>query len=79
MATELRLKQLLWDSMGDWDVLYKSWDEADFMKLDPEEVTSTTMKYLKSVTQLEKGLPSNNVVPILRYKVDQMRAIVSYL
>ena len=78
LFTELRLKRLLWTSLGEWEMICKAWDEADFSKLDPDEVTATTMKYLKSVTQLEKGLQPNNVVPLLREKVDEMRAIVSY-
>lgn len=57
-------------------MLSKKWDEAEFATLDPEEITATTMKYLKSVTQLEKGLLPNDIVPRLRQKVDDMRSIV---
>jgi len=31
------------------------------------------MKYAKTVMQLEKGLPPNSVVPILKEKVEGMR------
>ena len=31
------------------------------------------MKYAKTVVQLEKGLPPNGVVPILKEKVESMR------
>ena len=37
-----------------------------------------TMKYAKNVMQLEKGLPPNGVVPILKEKVDLMRERVSH-
>ena len=40
-------------------------------------MNSTTMKYAKSVMQLEKGLPPNNVVPKLKEKVETMRERVS--
>ncbi|KAH9281795.1 Dynein heavy chain 6, axonemal [Echinococcus granulosus] len=76
LFTELRLKRLLWTCMSEWETICKAWDEVEFSNLDPEEVTTTTMKYLKSVTQLEKGLPPNSVVPILRQKVDEMRVIL---
>ncbi|VDN15336.1 unnamed protein product [Dibothriocephalus latus] len=79
VSTELRLKQLLWDSITEWDEKQQKWMEADFLSLDPEEVSGTTMKFNKTVTQLEKGLPPNNVVPLLKYKVDKMRVMVSVL
>nr|KAI8751817.1 dynein heavy chain 6; axonemal-like isoform X3 [Biomphalaria glabrata] len=44
-----------------------------FMNLEPEEVTSTTMKYLKTVQMLEKGLPPNDVVSMLKKKVEVMK------
>lgn len=65
--------------MSEWETICKTWEEAEFSNLDPEEVTATTMKYLKSVTQLEKGLPPNSVVPTLRQKVDEMRVIVGLI
>jgi len=42
-------------------------------------MNSTTMKYAKSVMQLEKGLPPNAVVPVLKEKVEVMRERVSLL
>lgn len=35
------------------------------------------MKYAKSVMQLEKGLPPNGVVPMLKERVETMRDRVS--
>jgi len=45
--------------------------------MDPEEVSGTTMRYNKTVFQLEKGLPPNSVVPKLKAKVDSMKDKVS--
>jgi len=45
--------------------------------MDPEELNTSVMKYVKAVLQLEKGLPPNGVVPILKEKVESMRAKVS--
>ena len=36
-------------------------------------MTQTTVRYSKCVMQLEKGLPPNGVVPILKGKVNLMR------
>jgi dynein heavy chain len=50
--------------------------------VDPESLNTNVMKYVKTVMQLEKGLPPNSVVPILKEKVDKMRhkvrQIISY-
>ena len=47
--------------------------QAPFETLDPELLSSNTMKYGKSVSQLEKGLPPNGVVPQLKLKVEDMK------
>ena len=41
--------------------------------MDPEEVSGTTLRYIKTVVQLEKGLPPNSVVPKLKQKVESMK------
>ena len=47
--------------------------QCDFDSLDPEELSSTVGRFGKSVHQLEKGLPSNHVVPKLKERVEGMR------
>jgi len=47
--------------------------QVPFDTLDPEAMNNTTLKYAKSVMQLEKGLPPNQVVPMLKEKVETMR------
>uniref|UniRef100_A0A8D0GTF0 Dynein axonemal heavy chain 6 n=1 Tax=Sphenodon punctatus TaxID=8508 RepID=A0A8D0GTF0_SPHPU len=73
VCAELRLKQLLWDSLSEWEVLQAEWMECKFDTLDPEQLNSQVSKYAKFVNQLEKGLPPNNVVPRLKDKVEKMR------
>jgi dynein heavy chain, axonemal len=46
--------------------------------MDPEELSATTLRFSKSVFQLEKGLPPNGVVPKLKEKVEQMRDKVRF-
>ncbi|XP_060075174.1 dynein axonemal heavy chain 6-like [Ylistrum balloti] len=70
---ELKLKELLWTAIDDWDKLLLDWTTVPFETLDPEAMNATTMKYAKSVMQLEKGLPPNQVVPVLKEKVEEMR------
>ncbi|KAK9408021.1 dynein heavy chain 6 axonemal [Crotalus adamanteus] len=73
VCAELKLKQLLWDSLSEWSVLEEDWMESKFDSLDPELLNGQVSKYAKFVNQLEKGLPPNNVVPQLKDKVEKMK------
>ncbi|XP_070598423.1 dynein axonemal heavy chain 6 isoform X2 [Erythrolamprus reginae] len=73
VCAELKLKQLLWDSLSEWAVLEEDWMESKFESLDPELLNGQVSKYAKFVNQLEKGLPPNNVVPQLKEKVEKMK------
>ncbi|XP_066474528.1 dynein axonemal heavy chain 6 [Tiliqua scincoides] len=73
VCAELKLKQLLWDSLCEWEVLQETWMECKFDNLDPELFNTQVTKYAKFVHQLEKGLPPNNVVPRLKEKVERMK------
>ncbi|CAF4792041.1 unnamed protein product, partial [Rotaria magnacalcarata] len=46
----------------------------DFNKLDHEQLTGIVNKYGKNVYQLERGLPPNQSVPILKEKVESLRS-----
>ncbi|KAM6202366.1 dynein axonemal heavy chain 6 [Rhynchocyon petersi] len=73
VSAELKLKQLLWDSISEWDNLQQEWLQSKFDSLDPEVLNAQVTKYTKFVTQLEKGLPPNNVVPQLKQKVEKIK------
>ncbi|MXQ83245.1 hypothetical protein E5288_WYG018809 [Bos mutus] len=73
VSAELKLKQLLWDSLSEWDQLQQEWLKSKFDSLDPELLNGQVSKYAKFVTQLEKGLPPNSVVPQLKSKVEKMK------
>ncbi|XP_054978204.1 dynein axonemal heavy chain 6 [Sorex araneus] len=73
VSAELKLKQLLWDSLAEWDQYQQEWLQSRFDCLDPEQLNSIVTKYAKFVTQLEKGLPPNSVVPQLKSRVEKMK------
>lgn len=52
--------------------------QLPFEDLNPETLSNQVMKYAKTVMQLEKGLPPNSVVPILKDKVEGMRHKVDF-
>ncbi|XP_037090817.1 dynein heavy chain 6, axonemal-like, partial [Pollicipes pollicipes] len=70
---ELRLRTLLWDSLDEWDKFLAETLVAPFNELDVEELTQLVAKFNKTVVQLEKGLPPNNVTAVLKEKVDDFR------
>ncbi|CAG5121595.1 unnamed protein product, partial [Candidula unifasciata] len=70
---ELKLKDMLWNAIDEWESFMNEWMTAPFETLDPEQMSNTTLKYAKNVLQLEKGLPPNGVVPILKEKVEFIR------
>ncbi|XP_047126546.1 dynein axonemal heavy chain 6 isoform X3 [Hydra vulgaris] len=72
--SDIKLKQLLWSCSQDWDALFTKWMGTSFTDLNPEDLSTSVIKYAKAVLQLEKGLPSNAIVPILKEKVEGMRA-----
>ena len=73
---EVRLKELLWTSIGEWDELFEQLKVEKFEKIDPDSLNQTVNKYGKNVYSLEKGLPPNNLVPLLRERVDNMRVML---
>jgi dynein heavy chain len=52
--------------------------QSKFADLDCEDMTTTTVRYAKSVYQLEKGLPPNGVVPMLKERVEGMKDKVCF-
>ncbi|CAF3110570.1 unnamed protein product [Rotaria sp. Silwood2] len=71
---ELKLKELLWNSLNEWDIMLEEYQTLNFDKLDHEQLTGIVNKYGKYVYQLERGLPPNQSLPILKEKVESLRA-----
>lgn len=63
---DIKLRKLLWDTMESWYKTVAEWFEADYLTLDVEDMNTFTAKCVKNVTQLEKGLPRNLIVPKLK-------------
>jgi len=74
VAAEIKLKQLLWTSLEEWDDMSRGWMSVRFETLEPEQLNLTVNKYGKNAYQIEKGLPPNNLVPKLKHRVEEMRS-----
>lgn len=40
---ELKLKELLWRSLDEWDDVYQQWLEKDFDSIDPEDLNQQVL------------------------------------
>ncbi|XP_052130991.1 dynein axonemal heavy chain 6 [Frankliniella occidentalis] len=73
VTSELRVRQLLWDSLEEWEKSNHFWMLSDFSSLDPEDMMQFTNKNLKNVQQMEKLLPENLIVPQFKSKVQDIK------
>ncbi|XP_076764569.1 dynein heavy chain at 16F [Xylocopa sonorina] len=73
VMNELKLRMLLWESLTSWENAVYEWYSADFDTLDVEEITAFTMRTMKNLIQLERGLPPNNIIPDLRESAELIR------
>lgn len=78
VMAEIKLKMLLWESADAWKKTTEEWYTCDFNLLQPEDMNLFTAKTIKYVTQLEKGIPPNLIVPKLRDQVELLKDKVRF-
>ena len=76
LAANLKLKQAMWQGLHDWGEQVEGWSTAPFESLNTEAMQQSVNKYNKVCSQVEKGLPINSVIPLLKDKVDIFKALV---
>ncbi|KAF5287317.1 hypothetical protein FQR65_LT02190 [Abscondita terminalis] len=82
VMNDLKLRMLLWESVEGWYTTVESWYTSDFQTLDIDEMQMYTAKMVKNITQLEKGLPENLIVPKLKDDVELVKdklPVIGYL
>lgn len=70
VMNDLKLRMLLWESLDTWGKTVEEWYTCEFSNLNTEDMNLFTAKTIKNVTQLEKGLPKNLIVPKLKDAVE---------
>lgn len=70
---EVRLRQLLWDSILQWKDCYEEWNETPFHKLNMQQIVELNTKTLKNCGMLEKNLPKNEIVPKLKAECEEFK------
>ncbi|KNE58518.1 hypothetical protein AMAG_04085 [Allomyces macrogynus ATCC 38327] len=74
---DLDMKTALWESFQKWDELTRAWDLSPFEKINTEDMAAQINGYMKTIYNLDKGLPPNEVVPKLKQMVETYRAMFS--
>lgn len=73
VMTDVKLRIMLWESVDSWAKTVEEWYTAEFSTLNVEDMNLYTAKNMKNITQLEKGLPKNLIVPKLKEDVENMK------
>jgi dynein heavy chain len=73
----IKLRQLLWESIDQWEKQVGEWTMMDFNQLIPEDMDLITAKNVKNIHLFEKGLPPNCIVPKLHESVKAMEGKVN--
>lgn len=76
---EVRLRQLLWDSIQQWKDCYEEWNETPFHKLNMQQIVELNTKTLKNCGMLEKNLPKNEIVPKLKTECEEFKEKIPVL
>lgn len=73
VMNDVKLRMLLWDSVSNWAKTIDEWYHSEFANLNVDDMNLFIAKNLKNINQLEKGLPTNLIVPKLRDEVELMK------
>ncbi|XP_036818628.1 dynein heavy chain 6, axonemal [Oncorhynchus mykiss] len=65
----LTLRKMLWGMQKEWDKQYSRWRTTTFELLNVDDLQNDVSRFTQTIYMLEKGLPENNIVPILKQKV----------
>ena len=77
ITSRVKLRQLLWETIEQWDKQVAEWTTADFSGLNPEDMNLITAKNVKNLHLFEKGLPPNLIVPKLNASLEVMKSKVN--
>ncbi|XP_050084093.1 dynein axonemal heavy chain 6 [Anopheles aquasalis] len=73
VINEVKLRQILWDSVQQWKESVEIWNEIHFHELNMEEVEALNTKILKNCAMLDKNLPKNDIIPRLKAEAEEFK------
>lgn len=76
LEQDLVLRRLAWKSNDDWSYLYSNWKNTMFVNIDVKAIQKEVSRFIQTVHHLEKGLPSNTLVPFLKDRVMDFKSCI---
>ncbi|XP_075719503.1 dynein axonemal heavy chain 14 isoform X3 [Rhinoderma darwinii] len=70
---DLSLRKLLWEAKEEWGRLSSEWRQTSFENLNVDIVQRDVNRFSHTVFMLEKGLPPNDVVGILKQSITDFK------
>ena len=70
---DINLRNLLWQSIEQWEVLIKEWLNKYLDEIKIDLVQKDVNRFTQNIYMLEKGLPHNDLVPKLKDKIIDFR------
>uniref|UniRef100_A0A8I6AN36 Dynein axonemal heavy chain 14 n=1 Tax=Rattus norvegicus TaxID=10116 RepID=A0A8I6AN36_RAT len=66
---DLMLRKLLWEAQEEWGTYFWEWRNCTLQGIDIDVVKNNVSKWLHIIIVLEKGLPKNDMVALLKQSV----------
>ena len=76
LATALRIATELWSCVDDGEKAEAAWAELPLVLLEPSEMEAAMLRYTRALSQAERGMPPNTVVPRLKALIDECRSML---
>lgn len=79
---EVKQRQLLWNSVSEWNKCIEDWYAMPFNALNLEDLIAINLKILKNCSMIEKNLPENDIVSMLRVSAESFKEklpVIGYL
>lgn len=71
---DINLRKLLWESQQNWTKLYREWTNTVIDAIDIDLLQKEVNKFTQNIYMLEKALPANNIIPILKDRIVEFKA-----
>lgn len=71
---DINLRKLLWESLQNWTKLYREWTNTVVDAIDIDLLQKEVNKFTQNIYMLEKALPTNNIIPVLKEKIMEFKA-----
>lgn len=76
LATSMRVVHEVWACLEDSASKMGEWEELPVVLLEPSEIEAAVVRYQRAVSQAERALPPNSVLPVVRLRIETCRQLL---